>query len=146
MADNLQTTFSNACPSIEIIVFYIYFTEEYFFKCIHICPLDNESSLVEVMPWFQTNNGTAHCCIIRLQFVKTKIAWWRHLMEIFSRLPALCASNQSVTGEFPAQRAVMRRHALTLAAFKWYTDVLSAGPQNVLGVRGFHSCVQKVKN
>ena len=32
--------------------------------------------------------------------------WWRHQMETFSALLALCAGNSPVTGEFPAQRAV----------------------------------------
>ena len=33
-------------------------------------------------------------------------AWWRHQMETFPALLALCAGNSPVTGEFPAQRAV----------------------------------------
>ena len=32
--------------------------------------------------------------------------WWRHQMETFSTLLALCAGNSPVTGEFPAQRPV----------------------------------------
>ena len=35
-------------------------------------------------------------------------AWWRHQMETFSALLALCARNSPVTGEFPAQRPVTR--------------------------------------
>ena len=34
--------------------------------------------------------------------------WWRHQMEIFSALLALCAGNSPVTGEFPSQRPVTR--------------------------------------
>ena len=34
--------------------------------------------------------------------------WWRHQMEAFSALLALCARNSPVTGEFPAQRPVTR--------------------------------------
>ena len=30
--------------------------------------------------------------------------WWRHQMEIFSALLAICAGNSPVTGEFPSQR------------------------------------------
>ena len=33
-------------------------------------------------------------------------AWWRHQMETFFTLLALCAGNSPVTGEFPAQRPV----------------------------------------
>ena len=34
--------------------------------------------------------------------------WWRHQMEWFSTLLALCAGNSLVTGEFPSQRPVMQ--------------------------------------
>ena len=34
--------------------------------------------------------------------------WWRHQMEIFSALLALCVGNSLATGEFPAQRPVTR--------------------------------------
>ena len=33
-------------------------------------------------------------------------AWWRHQMETFSTLLAICAGNSPVPGEFPAQRPV----------------------------------------
>ena len=34
--------------------------------------------------------------------------WWRHQIETFSALLGICAGNLPVTGEFPAQRPVMR--------------------------------------
>ena len=34
--------------------------------------------------------------------------WWRHQMETFSALLAICAGNSPVTGKFPAQRPVTR--------------------------------------
>ena len=34
--------------------------------------------------------------------------WWRHQMETFAALPALCVGNSPITGEFPAQRPVTR--------------------------------------
>ena len=34
--------------------------------------------------------------------------WWRHQMETFSTLLALCAGNSSVVGDFPAERPVTR--------------------------------------
>ena len=34
--------------------------------------------------------------------------WWRHQMETFSALLALCAGDSPVTGEFPSQRPVTR--------------------------------------
>ena len=35
-------------------------------------------------------------------------AWWRHQMETFSALLAICAGNSPVPGEFPTQRPVSR--------------------------------------
>ena len=37
-----------------------------------------------------------------------QITWWRHQMEIFSALLAICAGNSPVPGEFPTQRPVTR--------------------------------------
>ena len=37
-----------------------------------------------------------------------EISRWRHQMEIFSALLALCVGNSPVTGEFPSQRPVTR--------------------------------------
>ena len=37
-----------------------------------------------------------------------RFAWWRHHVEAFSALLALCAGNSSVTGEFAAQRPARR--------------------------------------
>ena len=34
----------------------------------------------------------------------TYCVWWRHQMETFSALLAICVGNSSVTGEFPEQR------------------------------------------
>ena len=34
--------------------------------------------------------------------------WWRHQMETFFALLALCVGNSPVTGEFPSQRPVTR--------------------------------------
>ena len=38
-----------------------------------------------------------------------RISRWRHQMETFSALLAICAGNSPVTGEFPTQRPVTRR-------------------------------------
>ena len=37
-----------------------------------------------------------------------KPTWWRHLMETFSALLAICVENSPVIGDFPAQRSVTR--------------------------------------
>ena len=39
---------------------------------------------------------------------KSLYPWWRHQMETFSALQALCAGNSPVTGEFFSQRPVTR--------------------------------------
>ena len=40
----------------------------------------------------------------------SKLPWWRHQMETFSALLALCAGNSPVHGEFFAQRPVTRSY------------------------------------
>ena len=40
--------------------------------------------------------------------IKINKKWWRHQMETFSALLAICAGNSTVSGEFPAQRPVTR--------------------------------------
>ena len=37
-----------------------------------------------------------------------RFGWWRHQMETFSALLAICAGNSSPSSEFPAQRPVTR--------------------------------------
>ena len=39
---------------------------------------------------------------------RAHVPWWRHQMETFPALLAICAGNSPVTGEFPAQRPVTR--------------------------------------
>ena len=41
-------------------------------------------------------------------------SWWRHQMETFSTLLALCVRNPPVTGESPSQRAVTRYYDVFL--------------------------------
>ena len=46
--------------------------------------------------------------------VNSLSSWWRHQMETFSALLALCAGNSPVTGEFPTQRPVTRSFDVSL--------------------------------
>ena len=47
--------------------------------------------------------STLHC----FSFFQFKCSsWWRHQMETFSALLAICAGNSPVPGEFPTQRPV----------------------------------------
>ena len=54
------------------------------------------------------------CKGVAITFTGTQFAkdlqgpWWRHQMETFSALLAICAGNSPVPGEFPAQRPVTR--------------------------------------
>ena len=41
-------------------------------------------------------------------FIFIQYPWWRHQMETFSAVLAICAGNSPVTGKFPAQRPVTR--------------------------------------
>ena len=56
----------------------------------------------------------AHVCdqinqsINKLAPIKYSTSWWRHQMETFSTLLAICAGNSPVPGEFPTQRPVTR--------------------------------------
>ena len=62
-------------------------------------------------------------------------AWWRHQMEIFSALLALCAENSPVAGEFPTQRPVTRsfevffdlrlNNRLRKQSWGWWFETLS---------------------
>ena len=47
-------------------------------------------------------------CWIRSLKRFSRWSWWRHQMETFSALLALCAGNPPVTGEFPSQRPATR--------------------------------------
>ena len=48
----------------------------------------------DLWAWFVSSNGS--------------ITWWRHQIDAFSALLAICAGNSPVPGEFPAQRPVTR--------------------------------------
>ena len=67
-----------------------------------LCALSAQSTLTKFREQFQVK--TEDTCKIGRMYD----AWWRHQMETFSALLALCAGNSSVTGEFPTQRPVMR--------------------------------------
>ena len=68
--------------------------------------------------------------------LKGEIAtWWRHQMETFSALLAICAGNSPVLGEFPTQRPVTRSFGiffdlrlnkrLSKQAWGWWLEKLS---------------------
>ena len=63
------------------------------------------------------------------------MTWWRHQLETFSALLAICAGNSPVPGEFPAQRPVTRRFdvffdlclnkQLSKQSWGWWFETLS---------------------
>ena len=57
------------------------------------------------------------------------VSWWRHQMETFSALLAICAENSPVPGEFPTQRPVTRSFDITLicARIKGWVNNRKAG-------------------
>ena len=54
-------------------------------------------------------------------------AWWRHLMETFSALQAICAGNSPVPGEFPTQTPVTRVFSLICIWIKRWVNNKEAG-------------------
>ena len=72
--------------------------------------------------------------LIHLKMACTQ-SWWRHQMETFSALLAICAGNSPVPGEFPAQRPVMRsfdvyfdlrlNKRLSKQSWGWWFETLS---------------------
>ena len=59
-----------------------------------------------------TSLRLCHAChqvpFVRRTGNDTQFSWWRHQMEIFSALLAICAENSPISGEFRAQRPVTR--------------------------------------
>ena len=63
-------------------------------------------------------------------------SWWRHQMETFSALLAICAGNSPVPGEFPTQRLVTRsfdvffdrrlNKRLIKQSWGWWLETLSS--------------------
>ena len=47
-------------------------------------------------------------CMLTSKLMDCRSTWWRHQMETFSALLAICAGNSPVSGEFPAHRPVTR--------------------------------------
>ena len=54
------------------------------------------------------HGGSGDCCDYCALASGHNRTWWRHQMETFSAVLAICAGNSPVPGEFPAQRPVTR--------------------------------------
>ena len=67
--------------------------------------------------------------------VRVYVTWWRHQMETFSALLAICAGKSPVPGDFPAQRPVTRSFGvffdlrrnkrLSKQSWGWWFETLS---------------------
>ena len=77
---------------------------DYYFRII-TCDVARHPSL-RLLSW-PLPLFSSHCNTFEGR-VPVDFTWWRHQMETFSALQALCAGNSPVTSEFPAQRPVTR--------------------------------------
>ena len=78
---------------------------------VHISRLQSHTRLVSCLS--RDHEGGGVICLISkylvgYQWTDRDMSWWRHQMETFSALLAICAENSPVPGEFPAQRPVTR--------------------------------------
>ena len=58
---------------------------------------------------------------------KTATAWWRHQMETFSALLAICAGNSPVTGEIPTQIPTWRGALIFSLICAWINGWVNNG-------------------
>ena len=74
------------------------------FNCLLRCALDSRlDGIVHLYDAICDTDTTFPFMIRQWQW-----SWWRHQMETFLALLAICAGNSPVSGEFPAQRPVTR--------------------------------------
>ena len=66
------------------------------------------SSLNDVITWIVSMFITWQRSEEALSSLSWRHSWWRHQMETFSALLAICAGHSPVIGEFPAQRPLTR--------------------------------------
>ena len=79
----------------------------------------------------------------------TDFTWWRHQMETFSALLALCARNSPVNGESPTQRPVTRsfdaffdlrlNKRLSKQSWGWWSDTPSCSLWHQCNVEWGHA-------
>ena len=73
------------------------------------------SSFPVISPWLGSQQNVINLPLDNISWYACKtlitrgfLPWWRHQMETFSALLAICAGNSPVPGEFPTQRPVTR--------------------------------------
>ena len=106
-----------------------------------LCMLHNHDSCdIDELVQERRNSSTlsvklCFSCINSSTYYLTQLPWWRHPMETFSVLLALCAGNSLVTGKFPSQRPVTQRfdfffylclnQRLSRQLWDWWFETLS---------------------
>ena len=89
-----------------------YFNHVYMYIYIYITTTDFLTSTYCRLLWYfngnELNNLVSYKYIIQVTrwIIITHPSWWRHQMETFSTLLAICVGNSPVTGEFPTLRPV----------------------------------------
>ena len=88
------------------------------FKCISkIKSTYFDYNMVEVCSWGDNGHKIIMSAFVQVMVYHRTVTndntvyrrtWWRHQMETFSALLAICAENSPVPGEFPAQRPMTR--------------------------------------
>ena len=89
---------------------------KYFFRCTHFFKISYSFWPSDAIWWHGSESILAqamalcrrHQAITWINVEHFPWTWWRHQMETFSALLAICAGNSPVSGEFPAQRPVTR--------------------------------------
>ena len=81
------------------------------------------------------NNLDYDCDSLFALFLQAPTTWWRHQMQPFFALLAICAGNSPVPGEFPTQRPVTRcfdvyfdmrpNKRLSKQSWGWWFETLS---------------------
>ena len=76
--------------------------------CMRVCVNECVSMCMGVRIYWLTPSNINCTYELFFPLYSQDSSWWRHQMETFSALLAICAGNSPVIGEFPAQRPVTR--------------------------------------
>ena len=123
----------------------------HFTKWFHKGPTENKWALVQIISSSRTGNKPfswatvvwwlgAPTAVFGWVACFEYLAWWRHQMETFSALLAICAGNSPVPGEFPSQRPVTwsfdvycdlrPNKRLSKQSWGWWFETFGLDPEN----------------
>ena len=99
--------------------------------------------------WLSHGDMVMHICLKKLSH-NCLSSWWRHQIETFSALLAICAGNSPVPGEFPTQRRsfdvffdLRPNKRLSKHSLGWWIETLSPPLWRHLNVVGFRLFVPR---